>query len=169
MNAMTTKQPARRHTGPPPGFLTRKGVAERLDVSSARLGKAGVLDLLDSWQSETPTGRPHGPRLFRQADVDEIAHWRFTRRGLIALGLLRHTSPGWPESLAAARNENSEDYYGADCPLCDRAAVYDPLHEEMGTWCPVHGVVPPGDYPPTPRRAALLALYDEEWGGGEEE
>ena len=28
-----------------------------------------------------------------------------------------------------------------------------------------HGVVPPGDYPPTPRQAALMAEYDgQEWG-----
>lgn len=137
---VATRPPsARRHSGPPPGYLTRQGVAAALDVSSARLGVAGVLELLDSWQFA------NGPRLFREADVAEIAAWRFTRRGLIALGLLLPSSAGWPESLLEATIANSEDYYGTDCPLCDRAAVCDPMRPDVGTWCSEHGVVPPGD------------------------
>lgn len=129
----------RQHPGPPPGYLTRSGVAATLDVSSARLGAAGVLELLESWQFS------NGPRLFREGDVAEIAAWRKTRRGLIALGLLLPSSAGWPESLLEAVLANSEDYHGTDCPICGRAAVYDPMRPEAGTWCPEHGVVPPGD------------------------
>jgi len=152
------------HFGPPPGYLSRNEVAAALGVSSARLGKSGVLNLLDSWK--LPGSRA---RLFRAADVAEIAAWRHTRQGLIALGHLSPTSPGWPASLLEATLANSEDYYGCDCPLCDRAAVYDPMRPDMGTWCPVHGIVPPGDYPPTPHRAALMAEYEEEWGDAPEE
>lgn len=133
---MAAKSSARRHTGPPPGYLTRQGVAATLDVSSARLGAAGVLELLESWQFS------NGPRLFRASDVAEIGAWRETRRGLVALGLLLPSSAGWPESLLDATLANSEDYYGTWCPLCDRAAVYDPMRPDVGTWCPEHGVVP---------------------------
>ena len=148
------------HTGPPPGYMTLDEVAAALDISRQRLGAASVLGLLDSWK--LPGSRA---RLFRAADVAEIANWRRTRQGLIALGRLSPTSRAWPDSLLAARNFNGEDYHGCDCPLCDRAAVYDPLHEEAGTWCPEHGVVPAGDYPPTPRQAALMAEYEgQEWG-----
>lgn len=131
---------SRRYDDPPPEYLTAQGVAGYLGVSFQRLYKAGVYDLLDSWQV--------APRavLYRRADVAELAYWRHVRAGLIALGILASNSPGWPRSMLEARNNNSEDYHGTDCPLCGAAAVYVPAEEWRGTWCPEHGVVQPGDY-----------------------
>ena len=160
------------HEELPPAFLSLEDAAKKLGVSRQHLtrpvsslrtpdGKAhALIELLDRW-------KPPGQKIMMipLVDVAEIADWRRTRQGLIALGRLSPTSRAWPDSLLAARNFNSEDYHGGDCLLCDRAAVYDPLHEEAGTWCPEHGVVPPGDYPPTPRQAALMAEYEgQEWG-----
>lgn len=63
------------HTGPPPGYMTLDEVAAALDISRQRLGAASVLGLLDSWK--LPGSRA---RLFRAADVAEIADWRRTRQ-----------------------------------------------------------------------------------------
>lgn len=137
---MNTLHEARRHAGPPPGYLTRQQVALALGVSSARLGQIGLLDDLESWA--LPGSRA---RLFRAGDVDELVAWRRTRQGLVALGLQSPTAPAWPESLLEARLFNDEDYYGVDCPVGDGAAVADPMRPELGTWCPAHGVVARGD------------------------
>ena len=45
---MSTPHEARRHVGPPPGFLTRQQVAAALGVYSARLGQIGLQDDFES-------------------------------------------------------------------------------------------------------------------------
>lgn len=134
---VSTPHEARRHVGPPPGYLTRQQVAAALGVSSARLGQIGILDELDSWA--LPGSRV---RLFPKGQVVELVVWRRTRQGLIALGLQSPTAPAWPESLLQARLFNGEDYYGVECPVCGGSAMADPMRPELGTWCPEHGVMP---------------------------
>lgn len=119
-----------------PGYLTPSQVVERLgDMSRQLFYKSGLADTLDKYTA----GR--NVVLYKEADVDDLAHWLRVRKGLMALGVLNQRYP-----LAPTEDEYEAALAGrwdAACPVCGGEAVRDP--DTGRIWCPEHGVVEPED------------------------
>lgn len=119
------------YTSPPPGYLSLTEVAGALNMSRQNFYQSGLSKALDHWR----IGRVV---LYRQQDVDWLAHWMVVRKGLIALGHLPHNAPLNPTE-GQWYNAVHEGRWDAQCPQCEGYAVVDPL--EGPAWCPQCGII----------------------------
>ena len=114
-----------------PGFLTPTQAMQRLGMSRQLFYQSKLADALDKYTA----GR--NVVLYKEADVDDLAHWLRVRKGLMALGVLNQRYPLAPteeEYRAALAGQ-----WDAACPVCGGEAVLDP--DTGRIWCPEHGVV----------------------------
>lgn len=125
------------YQGPPPGYLSLTEVAEALGMSRQNFHQSGLSKALDHWQIGRVT-------LYRQQDVDWLAHWLLVRKGLIALGHLAHNAPLNPTE-GQWHQAVHEGYWDARCPSCQGYAVALPLEGPM--WCPRCGISDSEDKP----------------------
>lgn len=139
MSKSPAPRPGTRHAGPPPGYINSSAAADVLGLSRQRVHRAGLLDLLDSWQD----GAAHS-RYFRIEDVEMLRDWlHFAVPGMRALGLWKATAPRIPAGgMAAIRAWFAADDYGCDCPVCGAAALRDYADPDGPVWCAEHGLIP---------------------------
>ena len=114
-----------------PGFLTPTQAMQRLGMSRQLFYQSKLADALDKYTA----GR--NVVLYKEKDVDDLAHWLRVRKGLVVLGVLNQRYPLVPtndEYEAALAGK-----WDAACPVCGGKAVRDP--DTGRIWCPEHGVV----------------------------
>ena len=118
-----------------PGFLTPTQAMQRLGMSRQLFYQSRLADVIDKYT----VGR--NVVLYKEEDVENMAHWLRARQGLMALGVLSQRYP-----LAPTEDEYEAALAGrwdATCPVCGGEAVKDP--DTGRIWCPDHGVVEPED------------------------
>ena len=120
----------KEHRGSPPGYLATSEAVARLGMSRQNFHQSGLAEALDRWVVG-PGGRS-ATQLYRQMDVEHLAHWLLIRRGLIALGHLPHSTPLNPTD-GQWSNAVHEGWWDANCPSCGRYAVGEPLEDRV--WC----------------------------------
>ncbi len=129
---MRKRTPMKGQTIPQiPGYINPSQTAKRLGISRQFFYRTGLARVLDKYT----IGK--NVVLYKEEDVNNLAHWLLVRRGLIALGELSPAHPLTPtkDEYDQAVNEGKWD---DECPQCGGFAV---AGEKGGLWCPKCGVI----------------------------
>ena len=115
-----------------PGYYTASELAAHLQMSRQNLYQSGLMDALKSY-------KVGAVRLYLGEDVENISHWLYVRRGLIALGRLEKKSPLVDTGMMSRANDEIEFSY--ECPICGGHAVSNPDEMPPRYWCEKDGIV----------------------------